>query len=117
MTITEIVTAFSNGQFEQTYPYMSDNIEWTIIEENKFLGKKAVLQNCVLVGAYFKSVTTYFNILNTLTDNNIVAIIGTAEFLRDNKRLSFISACDVYEFDDNKQLVRITSYCIQKQTL
>ncbi|NOU20037.1 MAG: nuclear transport factor 2 family protein [Bacteroidales bacterium] len=117
MTITEIATAFANGQFEQTFPYLSDNVEWIVIEQNKFVGKNAVLKNCKQVSNYFKSITTYFNTLNVISDNNKVVINGTAEFLRDRKQLSFVSACDVYEFDDNKQLVRITSYCVQKQTL
>lgn len=38
-----------------------------------------------------------------------------AEFLRDNKRVSFVSACDVYEFNDDNQIQKITSYCIQSK--
>lgn len=35
MTKTEIAIAFSNGEFEKTYGFISDNAEWTVIEENK----------------------------------------------------------------------------------
>lgn len=117
MTTTEIATAFSNGDFEKTYDFISDHAEWTVVEENRFAGKQAIIDNCEQVGNYFKSVTTDFKTLNIISEGNKVVINGTAEFLKDNKRLSFISACDVYEFDDNKQLIRITSYCIQKQPL
>ncbi|MFA5012021.1 MAG: hypothetical protein WC644_08735 [Ignavibacteria bacterium] len=115
MNITEIATAFSNGHFNITYPFLADNIEWTVVEEKLFIGKNAVLQNCKQISNYFKSVTTNFSTLNVITDNNKVAINGTAEFMKDKKRLSFVSSCDFYEFDDNKYLVRITSYCIQKK--
>lgn len=49
-----------------------------------------------------------------ITDGNKVVITGTAEFSRDNKRVSFVSACDVYEFNDKEQIQKITSYCIQR---
>ena len=40
--------------------------------------------------------------------------------MRDGKRVNFIAACDVYEFNDKNELERISSYCIpdkkQKRT-
>jgi len=48
-------------------------------------------------------------------DGNKVVINGTAGFLKDNKRVSFVSACDIYGFDDNNQIQHITSYCIQRK--
>ncbi|MEY3199139.1 MAG: hypothetical protein RJA13_1097 [Bacteroidota bacterium] len=113
MTKTEIAKAFSNGEFEKTNNFISDNAEWIVIEEDRFLGKQAILDNCEQVGNYFKSVTTNFKTLNIITDGNKVVINGTAEFLRDNKRISFVSACDVYEFNEKSEIQKITSYCIQ----
>jgi hypothetical protein len=113
MTKVEIAKAFSNGEFEKTYKFISDNAEWTVIEENRFTGKQAIIDNCEQVGRYFKSVTTDFKTLNIITDGNKVVINGTSEFLRNNMRVSFVSACDVYEFNDNNQIQNITSYCIQ----
>lgn len=115
MTKTEIAKAFSNGEFEKTYNFIADNSEWTVVEENTFKGKQAIIENCNQVGSYFKSVTTDFKTHNIIADGNKVVINGTAEFLRDNKRVSFVSACDVYEFNDNNQIQSITSYCIQSK--
>ncbi|WP_197060002.1 nuclear transport factor 2 family protein [Sporocytophaga myxococcoides] len=117
MTQKQIAEAFSNGNFELIYPYLADNVQWTIVGEDYFEGKKAVTDNCKQVASYFKSVTTNFNTVNTIADNNRVAVSGTAEFIRDGKRVSFVSACDVYEFNDNNKLQTITSYCIQDKTL
>lgn len=113
MTKTEIAKAFSNGEFEKIYSFISDNAVWTVVEEETFTGKKAIVDNCEQVKNYFKSVTTDFKTLNVIEDDNKVVINGTAEFLRDNKRVSFVSACDVYEFNANDQIQNITSYCIQ----
>ena len=115
MTKTEIAKAFSNGEFEKTYKSISDNAEWIVIEEDRFIGKQAILDNCEQVGNYFKSVTTNFKTLNIIADGNKVVINGTAEFLRDNKRVSFVSACDVYEFNEKSEIQKITSYCIQSK--
>ena len=113
MTKTEIAKAFSNGEFEKTNNLISDNAEWIVIEEDRCIGKQAILDNCEQVCNYFKSVTTNFKTLNIITDGNKVVINGTAEFLRDNKRISFVSACDVYEFNEKSEIQKITSYCIQ----
>lgn len=115
MTITEIALAFSKGEFEKTFPYMDEDITWTVVEDDEFSGKKAVMQRCKQVSQYFNSVTTRFETLHTLTEGNKVAISGTAEFFKENKRISFVSACDLYEFNANNKLTRITSYCIQKK--
>ena len=115
MTKTEIAKAFSTGEFEKTYRFLSDNSEWTVIEEDKFVGKNAIIMNCEQVGNYFKSVTTDFKILNIIEDGNKIVINGTAEFLRENKRVSFVFACDLYEFNDDNQIQSITSYCIQSK--
>ena len=115
MTKTEIAKAFSNGEFEKTYKFISDIAEWTVIEENKFIGKQAILENCKQVGNYFKIVETDFKTLHIIVDEYKVVINGTAEFLKENKRISFVSACDIYEFNEKNEIQNITSYCIQSK--
>jgi len=115
MTKSEIAKSFSIGEFDMTFNFIAENAEWIVVEESIFKGKQAIIENCNQVGSYFKSVTTDFKTHNIIADGNKVVINGTAEFLRDNKRVSFVSACDVYEFNDNSQIQRITSYCIQSK--
>ena len=92
---------------------MADDINWDIVGENSFTGKEAVVGNCQQVAAYFQTVTTHFQTNHTIVDNNQVAINGTAEFIKDGKRVAYVWACDVYQFNDQHQLEQITSYCIQ----
>ncbi|TKC05857.1 nuclear transport factor 2 family protein [Pedobacter frigoris] len=115
MTKTEIAKAFSNGEFEKTNKFISENAVWTVVEEDTFIGRQAIIDNCEQVGNYFQSVITDFKTLNIIAEGNKVVISGTAEFLRDKKRISFVSACDIYEFDDTNQIQSITSYCIQSK--
>lgn len=112
MTITAIAKAFSNGEFKKIYPFVADNAIWVVMGEGTFTGKDAILKNCEQVSNYFKSVTTNFNTINVITQENKVVVTGTAEFLNDDKRIALVSACDIYEFDGNQKIQTITAYCI-----
>jgi SnoaL-like domain len=113
MTKEEIAKAFSIGKFKETISFLSDNAAWIIVNEKRIDGKNAIIGYCKLVGDYFNSVTTDFKILNIISSGNKVVINGTAEFSRENKHVSFVSSCDIYEFNDFDQIQKITSYCIQ----
>ncbi|MGB5287767.1 MAG: hypothetical protein WBN42_04705, partial [Ignavibacteriaceae bacterium] len=92
-----------------------NEIVWNVVGESTFSGIKAVSENCRQTAEYFKSVQTDFKTNEVIVSNNKVIIIGTAEFKRNGKRLSFISACDVYDFNENKEIERISSYCIPEK--
>jgi ketosteroid isomerase-like protein len=115
MTQKQIAEAFSNGDFEKAYPFLAADVQWTVIGENKLEGKQAVIENCEQTANYFKSVTTDFKTINVIAADNRVAVNGTAAFIRDGKTVSFVSACDVYEFNNNNELQTIMSYCIQEK--
>lgn len=115
MTKEQIARAFSNGEFEKTYGFITENADWIVIEEKHLKGKKAIVEHCEQVSAYFKTIKTDFKTFNVISDHNKVVVNGTAEFIRENKRVSFVSACDIYAFDTNDQIQKITSYCITEK--
>ncbi len=88
-TKREVVESFSIGNFELVFPYLSENIEWNIIGENKFDGKPSVIQNCIQTAEYFKSVQTNFTTQDIIETQNKIVIRGTAEFIREGKRVNF----------------------------
>lgn len=45
MTKTEIAKAFSNGEFEKTNNFISDNAEWIVIEEDRFKSNGLMKKN------------------------------------------------------------------------
>ena len=115
MTKEAIAKAFSAGEFEKTYDFIADDAVWIVVEENSFEGKQAIIENCEKVSAYFKTVTTDFKTFHVIADGNKVVVNGTAEFLRNNKRVSFVSACDIYTFNAEGKVQQINSYCIQRK--
>lgn len=114
MTLKDITIAFSTGDFEASFPYLADDVEWIVVGENKLKGSEAVKNQCISVAQYFKSVITDFKMENVIADTNRVAINGTAAFIRNGQIVNFVSSCDVYEFNSNNQLKKITSYCISE---
>jgi ketosteroid isomerase-like protein len=114
MINTRIAELFSKGEFESTLDFIANDAVWEVVGENNFIGKQAIIENYLQVEAYFKTVTTNFQVQHVIADEKMVVINGTAEFLRDGQRVSFVSACDLYEFSADNLIQKITSYCIQK---
>ena len=114
-SIEQIAKAFSMGNFTFVFPYLSDEVEWKIIGENFFKGKSDVISNCKQTAKYFNSVETNFNIIDTISTENRVVVIGTAEFLRDGKRINLVQASDIYQFNNNGMIEKIYSYCISEK--
>jgi hypothetical protein len=114
-SIVKLANDFSSGRFESVFPFLSDTITWKIIGDNTFIGKSDVISHCKQVAEYFNSVDTKFTIIDSITDNSKVVIIGTAEFLRDGKHTNFVEASDFYEFNNDGMLTKIASYCISEK--
>lgn len=113
VNIDSLAEAFSVGEFEEVFDYLDKSMVWTILGEAEIKGKQAVINHCSQVKAYFSSVTTHFEIQDTISDYNKVVVMGIAQFTRDNQLLSTVSACDVYEFNSQHKIIKITSYCIK----
>lgn len=42
----QIAEAFSNGNFDLTFPFLAKTIEWNIIGNKTLVGKESVIENC-----------------------------------------------------------------------
>ena len=115
MTKAEIANAFAGGDFEKCFNYLTEKTIWNTPGEQFLTGRKEIEEFCKKISAYFDSVTTHFQRLNIIENDRCVAINGTAEFIRDGKRISFISSCDVYEFSPDNSMISIHSYCITER--
>ena len=115
MTKSEIAQAFSGGRFEECFDYLTDLTVWNTPGEQYLTGKKEIEPFCKNISTYFSGITTNFKQLNLVENDRCVAINGTAEFIREGKRVSFVSSCDVYEFGINNKIITINSYCITER--
>lgn len=71
MTTADIAKAFSNGVFDKTNDHIADDAIWEVVEENTFVGKKTIIENCNLLAAYFKLVTTHFKTRHVISEKMV----------------------------------------------
>jgi ABC-type taurine transport system substrate-binding protein len=116
MTKKEIVEAFSGGQFDKCFDYLTDQTIWNTPGEQLLTGRKEIESFCEKISAYFSSITTKFKQLNLIENDFCIAINGTAEFFKEEERVAFISSCDIYEFDSENKIKSIISYCITEDS-
>lgn len=111
MNNLDIAKYFSLGQFSQIYQYLDHDIIWDIIGENTYSGKVAVVEKTKKTENYFQSVTHHFQLDHIYLTDQFIIIQGQASF-QSSDHITKISACDIYEFNQASQIIRIQSYCI-----
>ncbi|MEO9532013.1 MAG: hypothetical protein ABJG68_07195 [Crocinitomicaceae bacterium] len=115
MTKKEIAESFSRGNFDITFPYLSEGVTWRIVGDKKLVGKSEVVSNCKISAANLDLSQTIFTTEQLIKDHNKVVIKGSGEFIRHGERVDLIAACDIYEFNDDHQITSISSYCIAEK--
>ena len=109
LTNQQIAEAFSKHEFERTYPYLSDTIQWNLVGNEEIAGKEGVMRTCTESAAYFDTVTTTFIQFVVLTGDDFVVIDSLADYRDAQPQTTRIASCDIYRFTDSK-LAYITSY-------
>lgn len=111
----EIAKAFSNGEFEQNYKHLAEDIEWSIFGENLLHAKDSVIKHCDQVARYFQSVSTHFDTYTVFENSSSIAVNGKAVFRRGQEEVATVNSCDIYEFNEKGQIQNIKSYCITEK--
>ena len=105
-----IAEAFSGHKFEDTFPHLSNDVEWDIVGDRHPAGREAVMAVCRESAEYLGGVKTNFKRFNVIDAQDKVVIDSLADYSGEDG-VSTVASCDVYEFADGK-VVRITSYNI-----
>jgi hypothetical protein len=111
-TIKQISEDFSRHHFEQTYPFLSDSIEWHLIGDKVLVGKDSIMETCNQSAQYLKGVKTQFKKFNIVKNDKSVVIDSLADYIDENNAITTVASCDIYAFV-GAQLTQITSYCIE----
>jgi len=110
-SITEIAEAFSRHKFEETYPYMLDDVEWTLVGEKQLRGKATIVGACQESANYLATVRTTFGKFKVVTGEACVVVDSRAEYTDSHGESSDIASCDIYDFASGS-LAAITSYTL-----
>lgn len=108
----QISAAFSRHAFEQTYPYVADDIVWDNVGGTRIAGKADVVNACNQATAYFATITTGFSRFRAVVGEGSVVIDSLATYADGQGDASSVASCDIYDFEDG-QLVQITSYTVE----
>lgn len=79
--------------------------------KKKLIGRNDVIEQCIQIQHYFNSVQHDFKIEQIYPCDQSIIIRGQACFSSETE-VKIISACDIYEFNNDQTIMKITSYCI-----
>src|SRR4030095_10950728 len=109
--IEQIAEAFCSHRFGETSPYMADEIKWAIVGREELMGREAVIDRCDKSAKFLKTVSATITKLQINRAETFVVVEGAAQFQDQEKQISSVASCDVFQFSDGR-LVEITSYVI-----
>ena len=112
LSIKQIAQYFSKHQFELTYPFLADTIEWHLVGGEPITGKENVVRACDESAQYMKEITTKFTKFKVISSDGCVVIDSLTEYIDKENQSTMVASCDIYEFANN-HLAAITSYCIE----
>lgn len=77
-SIEQIARSFSSHAFEDTYPYLSDEVRWTVVGGELLEGKDAVIRACGESAKYLSGVTTTFDAFKVIVADTYVVVESSA---------------------------------------
>ena len=89
LTVTDIAAAFSHHEFQDTYEYMLDDIEWMLVGERNIRGKVNVVATCEESSKYLATVRTRFITFKIIEAERSVVIDSRAEYVDAEGESSF----------------------------
>ena len=111
-TIIETAEAFSRHQFGDTYPFILDEAEWTLVGGDHIRGKADIISACEESARELVDVETTFTRFKVIATDDCVVIDSRAEYIDEDGRSSHVASCDIYEFVD-RDVAAITSYTVE----
>jgi hypothetical protein len=112
LTMGEIAEAFSDHRFEEVYPYLEEDVRWTIIGDRLIAGKADVIAACDESAAYLATATTAFSRFKVVIGADAVVVDSRATYTDAEKNAFAVASCDIYEFADGL-VSEITSYNVE----
>jgi hypothetical protein len=111
LNIDQIAEAFCSYRFAVTYPYMADEIKWSILGKEELMGREAVIDQCDKAAKFLETVSATITKLKINRAETFVVVECAAQFQDQENQTPSVASCDIFQFSDGR-LVEITSYVI-----
>ena len=102
LDMDQIAEAFCSHKFTMTYPYMADEIKWSIVGRDELIGREAVIDQCNKSAKFLETVSSTVTKLNSIRAETFVVVEGAAQFQDQENQTSSVASCDVYQFSDER---------------
>lgn len=111
-TIEQTAEAFCRHRFAEAYPYLLDDVRWTLVGDREVSGREDVIRTCEESAGYLAGVTTTFRKFRVVVGEDCVVVDSEAEYAGGDEQPSVVASCDIFDFSDGR-LSGITSYTHQ----
>jgi ketosteroid isomerase-like protein len=108
--VRAIAESFSRHDFPVAYPYLHEDVTWTLVGDRRVVGRADVVATCERSAAYLAGVTSTFRRVKVVEAGSCVVVECEVEYAED-AGLSRVSSCDLFDFTDGR-LTAITSYTV-----
>ncbi|HYI65826.1 MAG TPA: nuclear transport factor 2 family protein [Candidatus Limnocylindrales bacterium] len=108
----EIARAISSHRFDAAYPYLEDDVTWSLVGQGRLEGREAFVGACETTAAELNGVSTEFRQFRVLVGHDWVVIDSLAAYTTPDGPATTVASCDIYEFRDGR-LAELTSYNIE----
>ena len=114
MSTQQIAEAFSSHRFTEVYDHLHDAVTWVLPGQDAIVGRDAVVAACeaALIG-FAELTSTSFDRFISVGGADVAAVDAIGRYEQADGAVSVVSSADVYEFDEQGRLVRITSYAVE----
>jgi len=111
-SVEQIAEAFCRHRFEETYPYLLDDVRWHLVGDRLVVGREDVEHTCEQSSEYLAGVTTAFTRFRVVAGNDSVVVDSEAEYTDRDGDSSIVASCDIFDFSDGR-IIGITSYTVE----
>jgi ketosteroid isomerase-like protein len=111
LPIARVAESFSRHDFEVAYPYLAEDVRWTIIGGEVIVGRVAVIDVCDGSAAHLTTVETTFRKFRAMEGADFVVIDSEAAYTGADGT-TVVASCDIYSFEDGR-IRGITSYTVE----
>lgn len=108
----EIAEAFSRHRFDEAFPFLAEDVRWTLRGRAPVEGRAAVIAACRQTESFLRDVTTAFPRFVVVAEGSTAAVDVIARYEGADGSATVVSSCDVYEFRDGL-VAAITSYTVE----
>ena len=114
MSPRQVAEAFSSHRFDEVHDRLHDDVSWVLPGQDPIVGKPAVVAACTEAAAGFAGLASAsFDRFVAVGDDTTAAVDAIGRYEQADGTVSVVSSADVYEFDEQGRLVRITSYAVE----